>query len=82
MKTRTITRAIKNPTSLAPFLTIRTEREYDAAVERLSALVDEVGDNPKDPRYRLIETLGVLIEAYDREHHSLPEASGVDVVVS
>jgi HTH-type transcriptional regulator/antitoxin HigA len=80
MKTRTITRTIKNPESLAPFLAIRTEREYDTAVERLNALADEVGDNPKDPRYRLIETLSVLIEAYDREHHSLPEASGVDIV--
>lgn len=79
MKTRTV-EAIKNPESLAPFLAIRTEREYDAAVERLNALVDEVGDNPKDPRYRLIETLSVLIEAYDREHHSLPEASGIEVL--
>jgi HTH-type transcriptional regulator/antitoxin HigA len=42
--------------------------------------VDEIGDNPKDPRYRLIETLSVLIEAYDREHHSLPEASGIEVL--
>ena len=61
-------------------LAIRTEREYDTAVERLNALVDEVGDNTKDARYRLIETLSVLIEAYDREHHSLPEASGVEVL--
>jgi len=80
MKTQTLTKTMKNPKSLEPFLAIRTEREYDAAVERLNALVDEVGDNPKDPRYRLIETLSVLIEAYDKEHHSLPEASGVDVV--
>ncbi len=59
---------------------IRTEREYDAAVARLNALVDEVGDHPRDPRYRLIETLSVLIEAYDREHHSLPEAPGIEVL--
>ncbi len=71
---------MKNPKALEPFLAIRTEQEYDAAVERLNALVDEIGDNPKDPRYRLIETLSVLIEAYDREHHSLPEASGVEVI--
>lgn len=70
----------KNPESLQPFLAIRTEREYDAAVARLNALVDEVGDNTRDARYRLIETLSVLIEAYDREHHSLPEASGVEVL--
>lgn len=71
---------MKGPESPAPFLAIRTEREYDAAVARLDALVDEIGDNPKDPRYRLIETLSVLIEAYDREHHGLPEASGIEVL--
>ena len=76
MKTRTVMKTMKNP----PLLAIRTEQEYDKAVERLHALVDEVGDNPQSPRYRLIETLSVLIEAYDREHHSLPEASGVEVV--
>ena len=71
---------MKNPESRRPFLAIRTEREYDAAVERLNSLVHKVGDNPKDPRYRLIETLSVLIEAYDREHHSLPEASSIEVI--
>ena len=71
---------MKNPGSREPFLAIRTEREYDAAVERLNSLVNEVGDNPKDPRYRLIETLSVLIEAYDREHHSLPEGSSIEVI--
>ena len=80
MKDRTAFKGMKNPESLEPFLAIRTEQEYDAAVERLNALVDEVGDNPKDPHYRLIETLSVLIEAYDRERHSLPEASGVEVL--
>ena len=79
MKARNVDVA-KNPESLEPFLAIRTEREYDAAVERLNALVDDVGDNTKDARYRLVETLSVLIEAYDREHHRLPEASGVEVL--
>jgi HTH-type transcriptional regulator/antitoxin HigA len=79
MKLRTAAK-MKNPGSREPFLAIRTEREYDAAVERLNSLVNEVGDNPKDPRYRLIETLSVLIEAYDREHHSLPEASSIEVI--
>jgi HTH-type transcriptional regulator / antitoxin HigA len=79
MKTRSV-RAIRHPEALEPFLAIRTEREYDAAVERLNALVDEIGDNSRDARYRLIETLSVLIEAYDREHHALPEASGIEVL--
>jgi HTH-type transcriptional regulator/antitoxin HigA len=79
MKSRTIG-ATKNLESIEPFLAIRNEREYDAAVARLNALVDEVGDNAKDARYRLIETLSVLIEAYDSEHHRLPDASGVEVL--
>jgi HTH-type transcriptional regulator / antitoxin HigA len=49
-------------------------------VARLNALVDEVGDNTKDARYRLVETLSVLIEAYDQEHHILPDASGIEVL--
>jgi HTH-type transcriptional regulator/antitoxin HigA len=80
MKSRTIIRSLKNPARLAPFLAIRTEKEYEAAVEQLNALVDEIGDDPRNPRYRLIETLGTLIEAYDREHHELPEASGIEVL--
>lgn len=79
MKTRPIVRTMKNQSSDMIYA-IRSEREYDEAVARLSALVDDIGDNPKDPRYRLIETQSVLIEAYDREHHALPAASGVDVV--
>jgi HTH-type transcriptional regulator / antitoxin HigA len=71
---------MKKPELLEPFLAIRTEPEYDAAVARLNALVDEIGDSPKDPRYRLIETLSVLIEAYDKEHYNLPETSGVEVI--
>jgi HTH-type transcriptional regulator / antitoxin HigA len=79
MKARPVVRTMKNRAADMIYA-IRNEREYDAAVERLNALVDEIGDDPKDPRYRLIETRSVLIKAYDREHHGLPEASEVDVV--
>jgi HTH-type transcriptional regulator/antitoxin HigA len=80
MKSRSHARTIKSPKELGLFLVPRTEREYDAAVEQLNDLVDEVGDNPGNPRYRLIETLSVLIEAYDREHHPASDVSGVDMV--
>jgi HTH-type transcriptional regulator / antitoxin HigA len=79
MKARTVTKT-KSFETREPFLAIRSADEYDAAVAPLNALVDEIGDHPKDPRYRLIETQSVLIEAYDREHHGLPEASGLDVI--
>jgi HTH-type transcriptional regulator/antitoxin HigA len=80
MKSRTITRTLKNPETYAPLLAIRNAREYDAAVAQLNDLVDEVGDNPKDRRYRFIDTLSVLIEAYDDEHHEIPDLSGAEML--
>lgn len=82
MKRRTLARTLENPEKYAPLLAIRNGREYDAAVAQLNDLVDEVGDNPKDPRYRFIDTLSLLIEAYDQEHHKMPDASGVELLSS
>jgi HTH-type transcriptional regulator/antitoxin HigA len=65
---------------LGNFVMPRNDEEYDAAVAQLNALVDEVGDYPDDPRNRLIETLGVLIEAYDDRHYPMPNVPGVGVL--
>jgi len=80
MKSRTITRTIKDPKLLGPFIAPRNEDEYDTAVEVLNQLVDEIGDHPEDPRYRLIETLSALVEVYDAEHRRMPDVSGIDVL--
>jgi len=66
--------------SIAPLLTIRNEREYNAAVKRLNELLDEIGDNEKHPLYSLLDTLGTLIEVYEEEHYHIPESSGADVL--
>jgi HTH-type transcriptional regulator/antitoxin HigA len=66
--------------NVAPLLTIRNEREYNAAVKRLNELLDEIGDNEKHPLYSLLDTLGTLIEAYEEEHYPIPESSGADVL--
>ncbi|MGH7778589.1 MAG: helix-turn-helix domain-containing protein [Candidatus Binataceae bacterium] len=65
---------------LGIFIAPRNEAEYDRAVETLNHLVDEIGDHPGNPRYRLIETLSTLVEAYDAEHHALPEADGRELL--
>ena len=52
---------------IAPYLTISNEEEYDAAVERLNILLDEVGDDESNPLYSLLDTLGIIIEACDHE---------------
>ena len=65
---------------ISPLLTIRNEREYDAAVERMNELLDEIGTDENHPLYSLLDTLGTLIQAYEEEHHSIPETKGADVL--
>ncbi len=65
----------------APLLTITNDQEYDAAVLRLNALLDLIGDNESHPLYSFLDTLGILIEAYDDQHHSLPDCHGIDALI-
>ena len=66
--------------TIRPLLTIRNEREYDQAVKRLNALLDEIGTNERHPLYGLLDTLGALLYAYEEKRHSLPESSGADML--
>jgi len=66
--------------NIAPLLTVRNEREYNAAVKRMNELLDEISTNEKHPLYSLLDTLGTLIHAYEEEHYPIPESTGVDVL--
>jgi len=66
--------------NIAPLLTVRNEREYNAAVKRLNELLDEIGEDEKHPLYSLLDTLSTLIEAYEEEYYPIPESSGADVL--
>ncbi|MBI4488049.1 MAG: helix-turn-helix domain-containing protein [Deltaproteobacteria bacterium] len=66
--------------AISPLLSIRNEREYDLAVERLNSLIDEVGTNEHHPLYTLLDTLGTLMHAYEETRHPIPECSGADML--
>ncbi len=66
--------------AIGPLLTIRNERQYDAAIKRLNDLLDQVGTEERHPLYGLLDTLGTVIHAYEQLHHPLPKASGADVL--
>lgn len=70
----------KHWANIAPLLTIRNEREYNAAVKRLNELLDEIGDNEKHPLYGLLDTLGMLIHIYEEGHYPIPDATGAEVL--
>lgn len=67
-------------TNIAPLLSIRNKREYNAAIKRLNELLDEIGDNENHPLYSLLDTLGTLIHAYEEEHYPIPDATGTEVL--
>jgi HTH-type transcriptional regulator/antitoxin HigA len=70
----------RNWANLSPFLTIRNEREYDAAVLHLNELLDEIGTNERHALYGLLDTLGTLVRVYEEEHLPMPEVSGGEMV--
>ena len=66
--------------AIGPLLTIRSESDYDAAIERLRSLLEELGHDEQHPQYGLLDTLGTLIHAYEEEHVPIPEAGGAEVL--
>jgi HTH-type transcriptional regulator/antitoxin HigA len=65
---------------MAPVLTMRTEADYDGAVSRLNALLDEAGDDTTHPLYGLLDTLGHADPRYEDDHIAMPKATGVDAL--
>ena len=77
----TIPKDIENHwTAIQPLFSIHNETEYARAIERLNALLDEVGTDESHPLYELLETLGTLIQAYEEKNHAIPDCSGVDML--
>jgi HTH-type transcriptional regulator/antitoxin HigA len=66
--------------AIEPLLVIRNESDYELAVTHLNQLLDEVGTDEQHPLYELLETLGVLIHAFEQQHYPIPQATGRDVL--
>ena len=61
-------------------LSIRTEADYNKAVEMLNKLLDEVGDHESYPLFNFLEVLGTLIESYEEDHVKIPDVSAKEVL--
>ena len=66
--------------AIAPLLTIHSEQDYDASIVRLNALIDEVGTDESHPLYTMLDTLGLVIQAYEEQHHTIPDTSSAEVL--
>jgi HTH-type transcriptional regulator/antitoxin HigA len=61
-----------------PLRRLRNDHELDEAVEVIDRLIDRGDLTASKQAY--VDALGVLVEAYEREHVVLPEVSGVELL--
>jgi HTH-type transcriptional regulator/antitoxin HigA len=60
----------------------QSEEDYQRTVALLDELVDIVGVDENHPLDSLMDTLGTLVEAYEKEHYPMGEVSAKDVLLS
>ncbi len=65
---------------LRPWLSIKNEKDYDRAVKQLNILIDEAEVDEGHPLYEFLDTLGVVIRAYEGQHHAMPECTGTEML--
>lgn len=65
---------------LVPISAIRTESQYDSAVETLNGLIDLVGNDETHPLFDMLETLGVLIQTYEDRSERDPPVANSDIL--
>jgi HTH-type transcriptional regulator / antitoxin HigA len=63
---------VSSPTAIA---SERQHKEYLSVLDKLASK-----DHPTNEEEKYAEVLMALIEAYEEEHHSIPDASPVDVL--
>ena len=56
---------------------LKTEADYDAALERVEALMDA---KPGSPKADELELWALLVEAYEREHHPIDPPDPVEAI--
>ena len=57
--------------AVQPLFSIQDEDDYNLAIERLNALIDEIGTNEEHPLYELLDTLGAVIYVYEEKHYPI-----------
>lgn len=71
----------QNWSSLSPLLAVpRTENEYDARVELMNQLIDEIGEDETHPLARLLDTVGALVAHYEASHYPLSDVPAQNVL--
>ena len=57
-----------------------SEEEYNNLVSILDEIVDQVGEKESHPLASLMESLGILVENYEKQNVPEPKGSSIDVL--
>lgn len=66
--------------AIEPVLRVENEAQYDEAIRRIDALIDEGAVDSAHPLHGLLNVLGTLVHEYEEVHYPMPEAKGIDVL--
>ncbi|MGF0241415.1 helix-turn-helix domain-containing protein [Rhodococcus sp. IEGM1300] len=58
----------------------KSEEDYDTLVSALNELLEITGDDETHPLMSLVDIIGDWVAEWDRKHHPMAEASGVEVL--
>ena len=59
---------------------IRNEEEYDIMISNIDELMSRPEETLSPEEDRLLETMAILVEAYEEVHYPIPEASATDIL--
>ena len=65
---------------ISHLFSVTSEKEYDRAVRLLNSLIDEIGTNERHPLYEFLDTLGMVISAYEEKKYQEPECDGIEML--
>ena len=66
--------------AILPLGQLRSKKEYERAVILLDAILDEIGEDEKNPMAELADAIGVFVERYESEHVPLAAGDPSDVL--
>lgn len=66
--------------TLVPLGTLRTKKDYARAVAMLDEIIDEIGEDEKNPLAELADALSVFVEKYETENMAIPGANLAAVI--
>lgn len=81
VKTTALKTINKTWTAMSEYLSVpHDEAAYKKSVSLLDSLIDVIGNDEKHPAAGLLETVGLLVSEYEKQHIPVTEKSGIEVL--